>query len=96
MTESTGDAHLRSVEVPDFLTVEEAARVLRIGRAAVLVGDSDRGAQEPSGEVEQHGNGLANLRERSTTDKPASVHFATDADEPMFVRMLLDILGRTA
>jgi inosine-uridine nucleoside N-ribohydrolase len=28
--------------------------------------------------------------------KPANVHFATDADEPKFVRMLLDILGRTA
>lgn len=33
---------------------------------------------------------------RSRTDKPANVHFATDADEPKFVRMLLDILGRTA
>lgn len=27
---------------------------------------------------------------------PANVHFAMDADEPKFVRMLLDILGRTA
>jgi len=33
---------------------------------------------------------------RSRTDKPANVHFATDADEPKFVRMLLDILGRTS
>ena len=33
---------------------------------------------------------------RSHTDKPANVHFAIDADEPKFVRMLLDILGRTA
>lgn len=33
---------------------------------------------------------------RSRPDKPANVHFATDADEPKFVRMLLDILGRTA
>ncbi len=33
---------------------------------------------------------------RPRTDKPANVHFATDADEPMFVRMLLEILGRTA
>lgn len=28
--------------------------------------------------------------------KPANVHFAMDADEPKFVSMLLDILGRTA
>jgi inosine-uridine nucleoside N-ribohydrolase len=28
--------------------------------------------------------------------KPANVHFAMDADEPKFNRMLLDILGRTA
>ncbi len=28
--------------------------------------------------------------------KPANVHFATDADEPKFVRMLTEILGRTA
>ncbi len=28
--------------------------------------------------------------------KPANVEFATDADEPKFVRMLLEILGRTA
>jgi len=33
---------------------------------------------------------------RSRPDKPANVHFAIDADEPKFVRMLLDILGRTA
>ena len=33
---------------------------------------------------------------RSRGDKPANVHFATDADEPKFVLMLLDILGRTA
>lgn len=33
---------------------------------------------------------------RPVTNKPANVHFATDADEPMFVRMLLEILGRTA
>jgi len=33
---------------------------------------------------------------RTRPDKPANVHFATDADEPKFVRMLLDILGRTA
>lgn len=33
---------------------------------------------------------------RSRGDKPANVHFATDADEPKFVRMLLDILGRIA
>jgi len=33
---------------------------------------------------------------RTRGDKPANVHFATDADEPKFVRMLLDILGRTA
>lgn len=33
---------------------------------------------------------------RSLSDTPANVHFATDADEPKFVRMLLDILGRTA
>jgi inosine-uridine nucleoside N-ribohydrolase len=33
---------------------------------------------------------------RSRGSGPANVHFATDADEPQFVRMLLDILGRTA
>jgi len=33
---------------------------------------------------------------RSRPDKPANVHFAVDADEPKFVSMLLDILGRTA
>lgn len=32
---------------------------------------------------------------RTRSDKPANVHFATDADEPKFVQMLLDILGRT-
>ena len=29
-------------------------------------------------------------------DKPANVHFAMDADEPKFIRMLMDIRGRTA
>lgn len=33
---------------------------------------------------------------RSRGDKPANVHFAVDADEAKFVRMLIDILGRTA
>jgi inosine-uridine nucleoside N-ribohydrolase len=33
---------------------------------------------------------------RPVPGKPANVHFAVDADEPKFVRMLLDILGRTA
>ena len=33
---------------------------------------------------------------RSRGDKSANVHFATDADEPKFVQMLIDILGRTA
>jgi inosine-uridine nucleoside N-ribohydrolase len=33
---------------------------------------------------------------RSRGDKPANVAFATDADEPKFVGMLVDILGRTA
>jgi inosine-uridine nucleoside N-ribohydrolase len=33
---------------------------------------------------------------RFRSGKPANVHFAMDADEPKFVRMLLDILGRTA
>ena len=33
---------------------------------------------------------------RSRPDKPANVHFAIDADEKKFVRMLLDILGRMA
>ncbi len=32
---------------------------------------------------------------RSRPSKPANVHFAVDADEPKFVRMLIDILGRT-
>jgi inosine-uridine nucleoside N-ribohydrolase len=33
---------------------------------------------------------------RPVTSKPANVHFATDADEPKFVRMLMDILGPAA
>ncbi len=33
---------------------------------------------------------------RFRSGKPANVHFAMDADEPKFVSMLLDILGRTA
>ena len=33
---------------------------------------------------------------RPRGDKPANVHFAVDADEPKFVAMLMDILGRTA
>ncbi len=33
---------------------------------------------------------------RTNPGRAANVHFATDADEPLFVRMLLDILGRTA
>ena len=33
---------------------------------------------------------------RSRGSGPANVHFATDADETQFVRMLMDILGRTA
>jgi inosine-uridine nucleoside N-ribohydrolase len=33
---------------------------------------------------------------RVITDTPPNVHFATDADEPKFQRMLLEILGRTA
>jgi inosine-uridine nucleoside N-ribohydrolase len=31
---------------------------------------------------------------RTRPDKPANVHFAIDADEPKFVRMLMEILGR--
>jgi inosine-uridine nucleoside N-ribohydrolase len=33
---------------------------------------------------------------RFRSGKPANVHFATDADEPKFVAMLMEILGRTA
>lgn len=33
---------------------------------------------------------------RFRSGKPANVHFAIDADEPKFVRMLMDILGRKA
>jgi inosine-uridine nucleoside N-ribohydrolase len=33
---------------------------------------------------------------RLRSGKPANVHFAMDADEPKFVSMLVDILGRTA
>ena len=33
---------------------------------------------------------------RFRSGKPANVHFAMDADEPKFVRMLMEILGRTA
>ena len=33
---------------------------------------------------------------RSHGDRPANVHFAIDADEPRFIGMLLEILGRTA
>jgi inosine-uridine nucleoside N-ribohydrolase len=45
-------------------------------------------------------NGLSDGRTvcdfRTRPGKPANVHFATDADEPKFVRMLVEILGRTA
>lgn len=40
------------------------------------------------------GRTVCDFRFRSGT--PANVHFAMDADEPKFVRMLLGILGRTA
>jgi inosine-uridine nucleoside N-ribohydrolase len=40
------------------------------------------------------GRTVCDFRFRSR--KPANVHFAMDADEPKFVRMLTDILGRTA
>ena len=40
------------------------------------------------------GRTVCDFRFRSR--KPANVHFAMDADEPKFVRMLLEILGRTA
>ena len=33
---------------------------------------------------------------RFRSGKPANVHYAMDADEPKFVRMLMEILGRTA
>ncbi|MBF8290413.1 MAG: nuc hydro protein [Chloroflexi bacterium] len=33
---------------------------------------------------------------RFRSGRPANVHFAMDADEPKFVRMLMEILGRTA
>jgi inosine-uridine nucleoside N-ribohydrolase len=40
------------------------------------------------------GRTVCDFRHRSL--KPANVHFATDADEPKFVRMLMEILSRTA
>jgi inosine-uridine nucleoside N-ribohydrolase len=40
------------------------------------------------------GRTVCDFRFRSR--KPANVHFAMDADEPKFVRMLTEILGRTA
>jgi inosine-uridine nucleoside N-ribohydrolase len=40
------------------------------------------------------GRTVCDFRFRSR--RPANVHFAVDADEPKFIRMLLDILGRTA
>lgn len=40
------------------------------------------------------GRTVCDFRERP--DSPPNVHFAVDADEPKFVRMLMDILGRTA
>ena len=33
---------------------------------------------------------------RFRSGKPANVQFAMDADEPKFVRMLTEVLGRTA
>jgi hypothetical protein len=33
---------------------------------------------------------------RFRSRKPANVHFAMDSDEPKFVRMLMEILGRPA
>jgi inosine-uridine nucleoside N-ribohydrolase len=40
------------------------------------------------------GRTVCDFRHRSL--KPANVHFAVDADEPKFVRMLMEILSRTA
>jgi inosine-uridine nucleoside N-ribohydrolase len=48
---------------------------------------------ETGGELST-GRTVCDFRFRSR--KPANVHFALDADEPKFVRMLLEILGRTA
>lgn len=48
---------------------------------------------EVSGELSV-GRTVCDFRFRS--GRPANVHFAMDADEPKFVRMLLEILGRTA
>jgi inosine-uridine nucleoside N-ribohydrolase len=48
---------------------------------------------ETGGELSA-GRTVCDFRFRSR--KPANVHFAMDADEPKFVRMLLEILGRTA
>ena len=50
-------------------------------------------------EVEVHaelsvGRTVCDFRQRAS--KPANVHFAIDADEPRFVRMLVDILGHAA
>jgi inosine-uridine nucleoside N-ribohydrolase len=50
-------------------------------------------------DVEVHGElslGRTVCDFRFRSGKPANVHFATDADEPKFIRMLMDILGRTA
>jgi inosine-uridine nucleoside N-ribohydrolase len=40
------------------------------------------------------GRTVCDFRHRSL--KPANVHYATDADEPKFVRMLMEILSRTS
>ena len=47
---------------------------------------------ETGGELSQ-GRTVADFRGRSK--RPPNVHFAMDADEPKFVAMLLEILGRT-
>jgi inosine-uridine nucleoside N-ribohydrolase len=48
---------------------------------------------ETAGELSV-GRTVCDFRFRS--HRPANVHFAMDADEPKFVRMLVEILGRTA
>ena len=44
--------------------------------------------------MEGAGRTVCDFRHRSKG--APNVHFATDADEPKFVRMLMEILGRTA
>ena len=78
---------------PDAAPVHDALAVCAIIDPSIVT------THEIPVDVEVHaelsaGRTVCDFRFRS--GKPANVHFAMDADEPKFVAMLLDILGRTS